>query len=275
VIDTDQLSAIEATDSLQLDLGQAVARHELRLEYQPVIRTSDGRVIGLEALIRWHHPERGLISPAVLIPLAERSGDIVEIGQWVLEHACVDRHRWESREGDDTFVMAVNVSAHQLMAPGFLTTVRNILSLTRTDPKDLCIEVTESAYVQDSQRALTVLSGLKELGIQLALDDFGTGYSSLSYLMDFPIDIVKVDQKFIATLTDSDASRAIVTKTIELAHLLNLLVVCEGVETAEQDREVVALATDYRQGFYFSRPMTPEMIDEITGKSEVPWSIVV
>jgi diguanylate cyclase (GGDEF)-like protein len=275
VIDEVEQSVTEATESLQQDLGHAVARHELRLEYQPVIRTSDGRVICLEALIRWHHPERGIISPAVLIPLAERSGDIVQIGQWAIEHACADRHRWGDRPDDGPFVMAVNVSAHQLMSPGFLTAVTNILSLTRTDAKDLCLEITESAFVQDSRRALTVLSQLKELGVQIALDDFGTGYSSLSYLMEYPVDIVKIDQNFIARLTDNDASHAIVTKTIELAHLLHLLVVCEGVETAGQSREVVSLASDYCQGFYFSRPLTATRIDEITATSDAAWSIAL
>jgi len=198
-----------------------------------------------------------------MIPLAEQSGDIIEIGNWVLERACIDRHRWDTRCGDEAFVMAVNISAHQLMAPGFLTSVKDILSLTETNAKDICLEITESAFVQDGDRALSVLCQLKELGILLALDDFGTGYSSLSYLMEFPFDIVKIDQTFIAHLTESKAGHAIVAKTIELAHLLDLVVVCEGVETAEQDCEVTALASDFSQGFYRSRPMTADMVDDL------------
>ena len=266
VIDVNEQNSSESSNSLQIDLGEAVRRQELRLEYQPIVRTADGRVISVEALLRWHHPDRGLISPHVLIPLAEQSGDIVEIGNWVLEHACIDRHRWETKCGDEAFVMAVNVSAHQLMAPGFLASVKDILRLTETDAKDICLEITESAFVQDGARALAVLSKLKELGILLALDDFGTGYSALSYLMEFPFDIVKIDQTFIARLTESKAGHAIVAKTIELAHLLDLVVVCEGVETAEQDREVTALAADFSQGFYLSRPTTADMVDDLAGK---------
>jgi diguanylate cyclase (GGDEF)-like protein len=273
VIDIDQQNLSDFSDSLQNDLSHAVRRRELRLEYQPIVRTRDGRVICVEALLRWEHPDRGLISPTILVPLAEQSGDIVEIGRWVLEHACVDRHRWKMKTDDEAFVMAVNVSAHQLMAPGFLAMVKNILALTETDAKDICLEITESAFVQDRARALNVLSRLKVLGIRLALDDFGTGYSSLSYLMEFPVDVVKIDQSFIANLMDNKASHAIVAKTIELAHLLDLTVVCEGVETAEQGREVTALTGDFSQGFYFSRPMTAEMVDDVSGPGLSAWTI--
>jgi EAL domain-containing protein (putative c-di-GMP-specific phosphodiesterase class I) len=171
--------------------------------------------------------------------------------------------------------MAVNVSAHQLMAPGFLSAVRKILLRTDTLPNEICLEITESAFIQDAKRALAVLSQLKALGIQLALDDFGTGYSSLSYLMEYPVGIVKIDQSFIAKLTENKASHAIVSKTIELAHLLDLTVVCEGVETAEQDREVAALTSDFCQGFYLSRPMTAEMIDDMAGNAKSGWTISV
>jgi diguanylate cyclase (GGDEF)-like protein len=275
VIDVHEQSRSDSSDSLLRDLGRAVESQELRLDYQPVIRTTDGRVVSVEALLRWDHPGRGLISPAVVIPMAEQSGDIIEIGQWVLEHACVDRHRWEATTGDETLVMSVNVSAHQLMAPGFLFAVRNILLLTDTLPKEICLEITESAFLQDAKRALAVLSQLKALGIQLALDDFGTGYSSLSYLMEYPVDIVKIDQSFIAKLMENKASHAIVSKTIELAHLLDLTVVCEGVETAEQDREVSALTSDFCQGFYLSRPMTAEKLDDMAGDAKTAWTISV
>jgi len=275
VIDEDEEELVYSNDSLQDDLHHAIRRKELVLEYQPIVRNSDRRVVSVEALLRWNHPDRGLISPTIVIPLAEQSGDIIEIGQWVLEHACIDRHRWEMNTGDEVFVMAVNVSAHQLMAPGFVTMVKNILTLTSTGAKDICLEISESAFVQDAGRVLDVLSQLKKLGIQLALDDFGTGYSSLSYLMEFPVDFVKIDQSFIAKLTENDASHSIVMKTIELARLLDLLFVCEGVETAEQDREVVALTSDFCQGFYFSRPMTAEMVDDATGADHLAWTIAV
>ena len=141
--------------------------------------------------------------------------------------------------------------------------VESTLGLTDTDPKDICLEITEAAFVQDGDRALSVLSQLKELGILVALDGFE--YSSLNYLMEFPFDIVKIDQTFVAHLTESRAGHAIVAKTIELAHLLDLVVVCEGVETAEQDREVTALAADFSQGFYLARPMTADMVDDLAG----------
>jgi diguanylate cyclase (GGDEF)-like protein len=275
IIDRAEQDISAYSDSLRRDLRHAVERHELRLEYQPVIRTTDGRVSGVEALLRWDHPERGLISPAVLIPLAERSGDIIEIGKWVLEQACRDRHRWENKTGDDLFIMAVNVSAHQLMAPGFVSTVKTLLSSTNTKAEHLALEVTESAFVQDAQRALTVLSQLKQLGVIVALDDFGTGYSSLSYLRQFPVDVIKIDQSFVADLTEDTSSHAIVLKTIELAHLLNLMVISEGVETAEQFRHVAALRSDLCQGFFFARPMSPEMLDEITSALTTAWTISV
>jgi diguanylate cyclase (GGDEF)-like protein len=261
VLDVDRQSHEDFSSSLQKDVSQAVQRQELQLEYQPIVRTSDGRVTSVEALLRWRHPDRGLIPPNVLIPLAEQSGDITEIGRWVLERACNDRRRWGGETDDEPLVMAVNVSAHQLMAPGFLAMVEAILGLTDTAAKDICLEITESAFVQDGARTLAVLTQLKELGVMLALDGFG--YSSLSHLMEYPFDVVKIDETFIANLTESKASHATMAKTIELAHLLDLVVVCEGVETVEQKYEVSELAGDFCQGFYLSRPMTAEMVDDV------------
>jgi diguanylate cyclase (GGDEF)-like protein len=275
VIDVDEHELSEYSESLKRDLHHAMEREELRLDYQPMVSSRNGRIHCVEALLRWEHPYRGLISPAILIPLAEASGDIVKIGKWVLREACIDRHRWEDSTGHKKLVMAVNVSALQLMSPGFVAMVGTILSTTNTQPQHLCLEITEGAFVQDAQRALAVLSQLKSLGVQVALDDFGTGYSSLSYLMEFPVDIVKIDQRFIARLIDNDASRAIVAATIDLAHELNLLVVCEGVETAEQDREVTALASDYSQGFYFSQPLSADELDQLTSVASSAWTIAV
>jgi diguanylate cyclase (GGDEF)-like protein len=275
VIDLDEQELIEYGDSLQKDLSHAVERRELHLDYQPVVRMSDQRVISVEALLRWDHPDRGSISPALLIPFAEESGDIIGIGNWVLRQACMDRHRWQHTAADEAFVMGVNVSAHQLMAPGFLAMVEEILASTVTRAGQLCLEITESAFLDDAERALDVLSRLKELGVLVALDDFGTDYSSLSYLKEFPVDIIKIDQSFIAGLSDDSASYHIVSKTIELAHLLGLVVVCEGVETAEQYLQVAELTTDYSQGFYLSRPMTADMLDDSKNKANLTWTIAV
>jgi EAL domain-containing protein (putative c-di-GMP-specific phosphodiesterase class I) len=200
-----------------------------------------------------------------LIPFAEESGDIVEIGEWVLERACIDRHRWEDLTGDEPFMMGVNISAHQMLAPGFVAMVESVLARTETEASRICLEITEEAFARDARRALDVLSRLKQSGIIVALDDFGTGYSSLTHLMNFPVDILKIDQIFIANLTEGNASHAIVSKTIELAHLLGLLVVCEGVETTKQYGYVSALTSDFSQGFFFSRPMTADMVDASAG----------
>jgi diguanylate cyclase (GGDEF)-like protein len=273
LIDVSEQARTEHSDSLRRHLHQALAHHELRLEYQPVVRGTDGRVSCVEALLRWDHPGRGPISPTVLIPLAEASGDIIEIGKWVLEQACIDRHRWENKTGDEPFVMAVNVSAFQLMAPGFVAMVADVAARTNTMPQHLCVEITESAFVQDGERALAVLTQLKRLGVTVALDDFGTGYSSLTYLKSFPVDILKIDQSFIGDLTEDASSHAIVFKTIELAQLLDVAVVCEGVETKEQYREVAALGTDYCQGYYFARPMRAEVLDRRVGECDGVWTI--
>jgi diguanylate cyclase (GGDEF)-like protein len=275
VIDQREQERTEYRDSLQLDVGHAVERHQLRLEYQPVVRMTDHRVICVEALLRWDHPDRGPISPALLIPFAEESGAINEIGLWVLQQACVDRHRWQYTAGSEPFVMDVNVSAHQLMAPGFVGMVGDIISSTRTGVGELCVEITEGAFIQDAERALDVLLQLKALGVLVALDDFGTGYSSLSYLKEFPVDVLKIDQSFVADLGQDNASYAIVSKTIELAHLLDLIVVCEGVETSEQYRHVGELTSDYSQGFFLSRPMSADRLDDAKTKGKSAWTIAV
>jgi diguanylate cyclase (GGDEF)-like protein len=240
---------------LELDLHGALQRGELRNVYQPIVAADDGRITGAEALIRWAHPARGMVAPSILIPLAEHSGLIAQIGGWVLGQAWADRNRWqEQRQGDD-LAMSVNVSAHQLMSPGFADTVAAVLNTVDADPGMLTLEVTESVFVRDSERALVVLNDVKAIGVRLALDDFGTGYSSLSYLQRFPVDIVKVDQSFVADLANGSANQLIVDAVVHLAHGLGMTVVAEGVETAEQHREVTRLGCDSCQGYYFARPM--------------------
>jgi EAL domain-containing protein (putative c-di-GMP-specific phosphodiesterase class I) len=248
--------------SLERDLHGADRRGELRTVYQPIVDTRDGRIAGVEALLRWDHPARGLVTPAVLVPLAEQSGLITEIGSWVLEQACPDRRRWRDG-GDDELTIAVNVSAHQLMAPDYAAGVAEVLDRTGTEPKLVTLEMTESVFVQDSERALVVLNELKHLGVELALDDFGTGYSSLNYLKRFPIDIVKIDRGFVSDMEHDPASHAIVCAVIELAHTLGLSVIAEGVETAEQHMQLAALDCDSCQGFYFARPMSALAIDNL------------
>jgi len=261
VVDVREQSLAERMVMLQRDLGGAVERGELRTEYQPIVRTHDGKILGVEALLRWDHPTHGLIPPTTLIPLAEQSGSMGGIGRWVLEKVCPDLHGWAAKGRADEFGMSVNVSAQQLLAPDFVSTVAEVLAATGTPPGRLTLEITEVVFVQDPRRALVVLTDLKELGVLLALDDFGTGYSSLSYLKQFPVDILKIDRTFTADFIHDQTSHAMVTKIIELAHMLDLSVVTEGVETAAQCAAASLLGSEFYQGYYFARPMSAECLD--------------
>ncbi|MFZ1997144.1 MAG: EAL domain-containing protein, partial [Solirubrobacteraceae bacterium] len=193
---------------LEQTLPGAAQRGELQLVYQPIVAAADGKLTGVEALLRWNHPTLGLIEPTVLIPLAEQSGEILELGRWVLAQAWSDRSRW--RRGAPTELgVSINVSAHQLMSAGFADTISDVLDSAPSDPGLLTLEVTESVFVRDGERALLILNDLKDLGVSLALDDFGTGYSSLGYLRRFPVDTVKVDREFIANLGHDPPSHII------------------------------------------------------------------
>jgi diguanylate cyclase (GGDEF)-like protein len=235
-------------------LPGAEGRGELHIEYQPIVAALDGRLAGVEALLRWTHPDRGIVSPTVFIPFAEQSGQIVELGQWVLEQAWSDHHRWQTADPSN-IGMSVNVSAHQFMSVGFVASVAAVLDRAPVDPGLLTLEVTERVFVRDEERALVVLSELKNLGVKLALDDFGTGYSSLGYLNTLPIDTIKLNQVFVGNLTDDPGSHTILASVIGLAHGLGMTVVCEGIETAKQHTRLIKLGSDFCQGFYFAKPM--------------------
>jgi EAL domain-containing protein (putative c-di-GMP-specific phosphodiesterase class I) len=265
--DVERLAALESA------LPGAAERGELQLDYQPIVAAADVNLTGVEALLRWRHPTLGLVQPSVLIPLAEQCGEIIALGRWVLEQAWTDRGRWESGATTELGV-SVNVSPHQLMSAGFTDTVAQVLSTTSTKPELLTLEVTESVFVRDGERALFVLNDLKDMGVTLALDDFGTGYSSLGYLRRFPVDTVKVDREFVANLGHDLPSHIIVTAVIQLAHGLGMTVTSEGVETAEQHSELTRLGSDSCQGFYFARPMSHsglstlvQQLDSIRGQS--------
>jgi diguanylate cyclase (GGDEF)-like protein len=262
LLDLREMHLADDQASLRLALPGAAERGELRLAYQPIVAAVDGRLTGVEALLRWQHPTRGLMSPTVLIPLAEQSGVIGEIGRWVLEQAWSDLHRWQGHQADDLTV-SVNVSAHQFMSAGFADTVASVLDTASTHSSSLTLEVTESVFLRDDERALIVLKRLRDMGVMLALDDFGTGYSSLNYLMRFPVDTIKVDRAFTANLGHDRASNTIVTAVIQLAHDLGMSVVSEGVETAEQHRQLTQLGCDSCQGFYFAAPMSPSDLDTL------------
>jgi len=260
--DLSELDPVADQHYLEYALPGAADRGELHLAYQPIVDAADGRLTGVEALLRWTHPRRGLIPPAVLIPLAERFGQIIDIGKWVLEQAWSARQRWQGDHAEELSV-SVNVSAHQLMSAGFVDTVAAVLDSASIRPGLLTLEVTESVFVRDGERALFVLNDLKDIGVKLALDDFGTGYSSLGYLRRFPVDTVKIDQEFVAHLAEDPASHTIVTAVIALAHGLGMTVVSEGVETAAQHRELTALGCDACQGFYFAAPMTASSLNRL------------
>jgi diguanylate cyclase (GGDEF)-like protein len=246
-------------------LPGAIGRGELHLDYQPILDAVDGRLTGVEALLRWTHPTRGAVSPTVFIPFAEQSGQIVELGRWVLDQAWSDRLRWQ-HEGTEQIGMSVNVSAHQFMSAGFAQGVASVLKNTTADPALLTLEVTEGVFARDEQRAVVVLAELKELGVQLALDDFGTGYSPLRHLNRLPIDTIKIDRQFVADLSAEPSDQVIVTAIIQLAHGLGMTVTSEGVETPQQHETVTELGTDECQGFYFARPMVAANIDALLGE---------
>jgi diguanylate cyclase (GGDEF)-like protein len=243
--------------STEHSLHRALERSELMLHYQPVVEVASVRVVGVEALIRWQHPEQGLLAPCRFIPVAEESGLIISIGAWVLEEACNQLSDWNHRSiGDLTASsMEVNLSARQIDDPHIVETVEAILARTGLPPEHLTLEITESALMKDAASALKVLKTLKELGVLLAIDDFGTGYSSLSYLQRFPLDILKVDRSFVEQLGVSVESEEIVSAVIRLAHALGLEVVAEGVETTEQLAALQSFDCDLAQGFLFSRPL--------------------
>ncbi len=263
VIDLREQRVAEERVDLERSLRGASARGELRTDYQPIVATTDGRITGVEALLRWAHPTFGLLPATTVVTLAEQSGVISEIGLWVLEQACQDRQRWQRSTGRDDLKISVNVSAHQLMSPDFAATVAAVLTDTDTDPGLVTLEMTESVFVEDAERALVVLDDLKHIGVMLALDDFGTGYSSLCYLKLFPVDVVKIDQGFIAGLAQDPTSSVIVSAVVEMSHVLGMTVVAEGVETAEQHNEIEALGCESCQGFYFARPMPADDLETL------------
>ncbi len=245
--------------SLREDLQDALARDELRLVYQPITDLRDNSVHSLEALLRWEHPQDGIISPAEFIPLAEETGLIVPIGRWVLERACTDLGRWH-QAGHPGLQVSVNVSAVQLAGAEFVGEVREVLRATGVAPDRLILELTESTLVDDRPGAPLKLAALRELGVRISVDDFGTGYSSLSYLRRLAVDTLKIDRSFIASLDNGAHQTTLVRSIIDLAHSLKLQVVAEGIEDDEQRAFLRETSCDLGQGYLFSRPVSPEEI---------------
>ncbi|WP_299310473.1 EAL domain-containing protein [uncultured Halomonas sp.] len=239
---------------LRNDLHTALRDGQFELLYQPLVEALSGRVSGFEALVRWRHPRRGLVSPAEFIPLAEHSGQIIPLGRWVLRQACREMAEFHAR-GGRVVPVAVNISSLQFRRDGFLDEVLGILAETGLPPSLLELEVTESVLLDGAELAIALIDTLRGHGVRVALDDFGTGFSSLSYLRDLPIDKVKLDRSFICDTLHSQRSAAIVQGIITMSHHMDLTVVAEGIETVEQQRELARRGADLLQGYLFSRPL--------------------
>jgi diguanylate cyclase (GGDEF)-like protein/PAS domain S-box-containing protein len=252
------------THELETDLRRAVREDGLRLVYQPVVELSTGRVSGLEALVRWYHPDRGSIRPSEFVPVAEQSDLIIELGTWVLRRAMTDAAGWPRSVGAPTTV-AVNVSPRQLTMAGFPDLVRDLLLETGLPGSRLCLEITETALVGDVVPVVTALRSLRDLDVRLAIDDFGTGHASLSYLTQFPVDTVKVDQSFVAGVATDAGSAAIVGGVVAMAHAFGLRVVAEGAETPEQLAQLRRLGCEAAQGYVLASPMASDAAAGILG----------
>jgi diguanylate cyclase (GGDEF)-like protein len=242
---------------LETSLQQAIERNELLLYYQPKQDLSHGSISGVEALLRWHHPDLGLLQPNRFIPLAEETGLIVPIGKWVLETACAQNMAWQ-REGLPAIRVAVNLSPRQFVDPNLLDDIGAALEKSGMPPELLELEITESMVIQNVEHTLHVLTAIKSLGIKLAIDDFGTGYSSMSLVKNFPIDVLKIDRSFVRNIASDGEDKAIADAIIALGRALNLTIVAEGVETVEQEAFLRAHNCDEIQGYLISKPVPPD-----------------
>lgn len=241
---------------LETDLRRAVEREEFLVHYQPVVSLETGVLTGFEALVRWRHPERGLISPAEFIPVAEDTGLIIAVGEYVLREACRQICSWQQQELiSSNLTLSVNLSGRQLTQPNLIEQVTRILRETEFHPQCLKLEITESVVMENAELAARMLAQLRALGLQLSIDDFGTGYSSLSYLHRFPVNILKVDRSFVSRINSGDENLEIVRTIVSLAHNLDMEVVAEGIETSAQLEQLKMLGCEYGQGYLFSKPL--------------------
>lgn len=239
---------------LEKDLREALPRNQLYLVYQPQISYRDHRVVGVEALLRWQHPELGMVPPDQFIPLAEQNGNIITIGEWVLDQACRQLREWHD-QGFSELRMAVNLSTVQLHHNELPRVVNNLLQIYRLPPRSLELEVTETGLMEDISTAAQHLLSLRRSGALIAIDDFGTGYSSLSYLKSLPLDKIKIDKSFVQDLLDDDDDATIVRAIIQLGKSLGMQVIAEGVETAEQEAYIIAQGCHEGQGYHYSKPL--------------------
>jgi diguanylate cyclase (GGDEF)-like protein len=241
--------------AIELDLRHAVERNQFEAYFQPIVSLKDRRLVGFEALARWRHPVKGLISPVEFIPVAEETGLIIQLGRWILREACRQARDWQQRFPEQSLSVSVNLSARQLVHADLLDDIVAALDETGLPPTLLKLEITESAVMETDGRAIALLERLRQMGIRLLLDDFGTGYSSLSYLHRLPIDTLKIDRSFVAKLHENPTDRHFVETIVHLAHKLDRDVICEGVEEEAQAEMLAAMGVEYSQGFLYSRPV--------------------
>ena len=251
-------AAAVARLEIAADLRHAVEREELFLNYQPVVQLTTGKVVGVEALLRWQRPQHGVVPPLSFIPLAEDTGLIVPIGRWVLRTACAQLARWrETLDFGATLSMNVNVSGRQLSEPGFVEDVLEAVTNSGIPPQLLTLEITESVIVQRAAEVLAVLHALRAAGVRLAIDDFGTGYSSLGYLQHFPVDVLKIDRSFVDSVARGGSEAALARTIVALGNALGLEAVAEGIEHGSQQEALAALGCERGQGYFFARPLDP------------------
>ncbi|HEX8463927.1 MAG TPA: EAL domain-containing protein [Abditibacterium sp.] len=268
----DEAMHAQALDALRLesDLRRAFERDEFEVFYQPIVSLETRKISGFEALVRWRHPERGLVSPAQFIPLAEETGLILPLDLLVLRRACAQLQQWQQEFPRLALSMSANLSSQQFDRSDFSTEIERILRATELPPSSLKLEITEGVLMDNPQKAASVLHRLRERGIRLALDDFGTGYSSLSYLHNFPLDTLKIDQSFVRRIEPNGGNLEIVRTIVALARNLGMDVVAEGVETADQMQQLAALGCDFGQGYLFSKPIPAAAMHELLSAGE-PW----
>jgi EAL domain-containing protein (putative c-di-GMP-specific phosphodiesterase class I) len=270
---------------MKAELSRAVAQGEFTVHYQPTVELSTGRLAGVEALVRWQHPERGLVPPAEFIPVAEQTGLIVPIGRYVLREACRQMKAWQTGyPADPAMTVSVNLSARELDEPGLVDSVRGALAESQVDATHLVLEITESLLLVDLQATLPKLLELRALGVRLAVDDFGTGYSSLAYLENLPVDILKIDKSFVDRIGEAPApldgvqgqQSVMVSAISQLGHALRMQLVAEGIEQRAQVATLQGLDCEYGQGYYFAKPLTPDALAELLERraADPDWNLL-
>jgi len=268
VFDMAMRSRIVERLQLETALRRAIEQHEFLVYYQPIVSLPTGRLAGFEALVRWQHAERGLVSPGDFIPVAEETGLIVPLGRWVLAEACRQMHAWHRQYPTTPALMiSVNLSGKQVVHPGLLDEIQHILRETALDPHVLKLEMTESVLIEHGRAVMELLTSLRAMGIKLGIDDFGTGYSSLSYLHRFPIDTLKIDRAFVNKIDSDEKDQGLVKTILTIAETLRLETIAEGIETAAHLATLRALACSYGQGYLFSRPVAGAVAEALIAQN--------